>query len=127
MVRMVPVLGTLVLFGSIVQVILGFMVADRVTGVREFHMLFGVIGLGLVILLTILAFRGKYATTYSKLIMTLVVIAVLIQVAFGFQLVARVRTLETPHQLNGFLIVILALAMGGVTFQNAKKQTQAMT
>jgi hypothetical protein len=48
MVKFVPVLGTLVLLGAIVQVVLGFQVAGGSDVLVGPHILFGLIGLILV-------------------------------------------------------------------------------
>jgi hypothetical protein len=113
MVKPVPVLGTLVLVGAIVQVILGFQVAgglDSLTGVR---MLIRIAGLVLVIALMVAAFRAKTATLMSKAVMTVLTLVVLLQVSLGFQVLGGAESMVTSHMANGFLIVILALAAGG--------------
>jgi heme A synthase len=87
------------------------------------HALIGVLGLIIIIVLTIMAFRAKTATIYSKLIITILTIVVLLQVALGFQLLQGVDAMITSHEANGFLILILTAVMGAVTMQNARKQS----
>lgn len=122
MVKPIPVLGTLVLIGSIIQVVFGFQVAGGAQGLRDTHMLIGTVGLVLVIALAIIAFRVKTATIYSKATMTILVIVVLVQVIMGFQILGGAQALVVSHEANGFLIVILSLLTGGITFWGAKKR-----
>jgi hypothetical protein len=122
MVKLVPVSGTLVLLGSIVQIILGFQVAADVDIFRGVHILFGVVGLVLVAVLAVVAVRSKSAVIYSKLIIVVLTIVVLLQVGLGFQLLGGSESLMISHEMNAFLILILSLAMGGVTFMSAKKK-----
>lgn len=124
-VKAVPILGTLVLLGAIIQVALGFQVAGDSEALRGIHMLFGIVGMMLVVALTAIAFRAKTATVYSKITMTIVTIVVLVQVATGFQLLGGAEELVLSHEANGFVIVILSLLMGGITFWSAKRQIKA--
>ena len=122
-VKFVPVLGTVVLVGVIVQIILGLQITNA--GVDSFigpHMLIGVIGLFLVIALTITAFRTKTAAVYSKLIITILTIVVLLQVVLGFQLFQGAEVLMTSHEANGFLILILTLVTGTITMLSARRR-----
>jgi hypothetical protein len=119
--KLVPVLGTVVLVGIIVQIILGLQITGA--GVDSFigpHILLGVLGLVLVIILAITAFRVKTATIYSKLIITVLTVVVLLQVGLGFQVLQGADAMIMSHEANGFLII--TLAMGAVTMRNARKR-----
>lgn len=85
------------------------------------HVLIGVLGLIIIVVLAITAFRAKTATIYSKLIITILTIVVLLQVGLRFQLLQGVDAMVTSHESNGFLILILTVAMGAVTMQTARK------
>jgi hypothetical protein len=122
MVKLVPVLGTLVLIGGIVQVVLGFQLAADSEAFRGFHILFGIAGLILVLVLTAIAFKTKTASAYSKLTITILTIVVLVQAGMGFQLLGGAEGLVLSHEANGFVIIILSLLMGGITFWSAKRQ-----
>jgi heme/copper-type cytochrome/quinol oxidase subunit 4 len=124
MVKAVPVLGTLVLIGASAQVALGFQVAGGSESLVGPHILIGIIGLVLVVILTGIAFRAKTATVYSKAVMVVLTLVVLGQVAMGFQLLGGADMLATSHEANGFLVVGLSLLTGGITFWSAKKQAQ---
>ncbi len=120
--KFVPVLGSLILIGVIVQIILGFQVsagADELVGA---HMLIGVIGLVLVLVLTAVAFRSKTSTIYSKVIMIILTLAVLGQIGLGLQLLNGADALALSHQANAFIILGLSLLVGAVTMMAAKKQ-----
>jgi len=122
-VKFVPVLGTVVLVGVIVQIVLGLQITDA--GIDSFigpHILIGVLGLILVITLAITAFRTKTATIFSKLIITILTIVVLLQVALGLQLYQGAEAMMTSHEANGFLILILTLVMGAITMMSARKR-----
>ena len=122
MVKLVPVLGTLVLLGAIVQVVFGFQVAARVETLRMPHIAFGLIGLILVIALAAIAFRTKTSTLYSKITISILTIVVLLQVVLGFQLLSGAKAMLVSHEANGFLVVLLSLVMGGITSMSARKQ-----
>ena len=120
--KLAPLLGTVALVGVILQVILGLEITGA--GVDTFimpHVLIGVLGLIIILVLAITAFRAKTATIYSKLIITILTIVVLLQVGLGFQLLQGVDAMITSHEANGFLILILTVAMGAVTMQTARK------
>ena len=120
--KLAPLLGTVALAGVIVQVILGLEITGAgLDNLIMPHVLIGVLGLIIIIVLDITAFRAKTATIYSKLIITILTIVVLLQVGLGFQLLQGVDAMITSHEANGFLILILTLLMGGVTMQNARK------
>ena len=123
-VKLVPVLGTVVLIGAVVQVFLGYQVAGGSPGLRDTHMLIGIIGLVLVVALAGIPFRAKTGTIYSKVTMVVLAIIVLIQVIMGFQILGGGEALVTSHQATGFLIVILSLIMGGISFGRAKRQSR---
>jgi hypothetical protein len=121
--KLVPVLGTVALVGVIVQIILGLEITGA--GVDSFigpHILLGVLGLVLVVILAITAFRVKTATIYSKLIITILTVVVLLQVGLGFQVLQGADAMIMSHEANGFLILILTLAMGAVTMLSARKR-----
>lgn len=122
MVKMVPILGTLVLIGAIVQILLGFQVAADVQGLRGLHMGLGVLGLALILALVALAFRAKSGTIYSKITMPVLAIIALLQLAMGFQLLYGQEAFVVSHEANGFLILLLSLLTGGITFWSSKKQ-----
>jgi heme/copper-type cytochrome/quinol oxidase subunit 4 len=118
----VPVLGTVVLLGAVVQLILGFVVAGGMDSLVGVHVLFGLVGLALVIVLAAIAFRAKTATIYSKLAMIILTIVVLAQVGLGVQLLSGAESLALSHEANGFVVVILSLLVGGITFWSAKRK-----
>lgn len=121
MAKYVPALGTVVLVGVVVQVILGFQVAADVPGLREPHMGIGILGLILVFVLAGFAFKSKTSTLYSKIAMTLMTLVVIFQVVLGFQVLSGAEVLVTTHEMIGFVAVLLALLTGGITFWNSKK------
>lgn len=122
MVKLVPVLGTLVLLGAIVQVVFGFQVAGGSEMLRGPHILFGLIGLIFVIALAAIAFRTKTSTVYSKITITILAVVVLLQIVLGFQLLGGAEAMVTSHEANGFLVVLLSVVMGGITSMSARKQ-----
>ncbi len=123
--KLIPVLGTVVLLGAVVQLILGFVVAGGMDSLVGVHILFGIVGLALVIALAAIAFRAKTATLYSKLTMIILTIVVLAQVGLGFQLLGGAESLTLPHEANGFVVIILSLLMGGITFWSTKRKVKA--
>jgi hypothetical protein len=122
--KYIPILGTLVLIGGIIQLVLGFQVAAEVQGLRDVHMGIGVLGLVLILVLTALAFKAKTSAIYSKITMTILTIAVLMQVVFGFQILSGTEAMVVSHEATGFLIVLLSLLTGGITFWSAKRQVR---
>jgi hypothetical protein len=122
LVKFVPILGTIVLLGAIVQVLLGLQVAADVQGLRDIHMGVGILGLVLVMGLTVLAFKA--GVVYSKITMTILVIIVLVQIIMGFELLQENDALLFSHEANAFLIVALSLLTGGVTFWSGMKRTR---
>ena len=120
--KFAPVLGSLVLFGVIVQIILGFQVSAGVDELVGAHILMGVIGLVLVLALTAIAFRSKTSMIYSKVIMVILTLVVLGQIGLGFQLLNGADALAISHQANAFIILGLSLLVGAVTMKAAKKQ-----
>lgn len=122
--RYVPILGTAVLIGAIIQLFLGFQVSADVLSLRDIHMGVGILGVILVIALTVLAFRAKPPVIYPKITMTILTVLVIIQVGLGFQLLSGVEAMIVFHEVAGFLIVLLALLTGGITFMSAKKQAR---
>ena len=123
MLKLAPFLGTVALVGVIVQVILGLEITGA--GLDNFimpHVLIGVLGIVLIIVLAITAFRSKTSTLHSKLIIMILTVLVLLQVSLGWQLLQGSDAMITSHEANGFLILILTLAMGAVTMQNARKR-----
>lgn len=126
--KLVPVLGTLVLLGVVVQLVLGFQLAADVVAVRGIHILFGVVGVILVIGLAIVAKRSKVATIYSKVTISVLSIIALIQVGLGFQLLGGSESLVVLHEVNGFLMFMFSLLVGGITFWSARRNaTNALT
>ncbi len=120
--KLAPLLGTVALVGVIVQVILGLEITGAgVDSLTMPHVLIGVLGLIIIIVLAITAFRAKTATIYSKLIITILTILILLQVGLGFQLLQGADAMIPSHEANGFLILILTVAMGAVTMQTARK------
>jgi hypothetical protein len=120
----VPVLGTVVLLGAVVQLILGFVVAGGMDSLVGVHILFGIVGLALVIALLVIAIRTKTATLYSKLAMVILTIVVLAQVGLGVQLLGGAESLALSHEANGFVVIILSLLVGGITFWSAKRKVK---
>ncbi len=125
--KLVPVLGTIVLLGAIVQVVLGFQVAADVQGLRAIHMGIGILGLVLVVGLAVLAFRARAGIVYSKVTMVVLTIIVLVQVVLGFQLLQGAGVLLVSHEAGAFLIMFLALVTGGITFWNGTRKIQPRT
>jgi len=126
-VKFAPVLGSLVLFGVIIQIILGFQISAGADELIGTHLLIGVVGLVLVLALTAVAFRGKSAPSYAKIIMIILTLVVLAQVGLGFQLLSGADALTISHEANAFVILILSLVMGAVTMKAAKKQIHTTT
>ncbi len=118
-------MGTLVLLGAIIEVALGFQLSGGTEALRGIHIVLGIAGLILVVALTVIAFRAKIATVYSNFTITILTIVVLAQVGIGFQLLNGAEELVLSHEANGFVIVILSLLMGGITFWSAKRQMKA--
>ena len=118
----VPILGTIVLIGVVCQILLGLQItgagADYLIGP---HILIGVLGLILVIVLAVTAFRAKGAKVYSKLVITILTIVVIIQVGLGFELLQGAESMIVSHEINAFLILLLTVAMGAVTMLSARK------
>jgi hypothetical protein len=121
----VPVLGTIVLVGAVIQLILGFVVAGGMDALVGVHVLLGIAGLILVIALAAIAFRAKTATMYSKITITILTLVVIAQVALGLQLFNGAEALAVSHEANGFVIIILSLLMGGITFWSSKRKVKA--
>ena len=120
--KLAPLLGTVALVGVIVQVILGLEITGAgIDSLIMPHVLIGVLGLVIIIVLAIMAFRMKTATIYSKLIILVLSIVVLLQVGLGFQLLQGADAMIISHEANGFLILILTIVMGAVTMQTARK------
>ena len=125
MVKIAPILGTLVLVGAVIQVLIGFQVAADVASLRGIHMLFGIMGLALVIALVAIAFRAKTATIHSKITIVVLALIVLGQVYLGFQLLGGAETLVPSHEATAFGVVLLSLVMGGITFWSSRHQVLA--
>ena len=121
----VPVLGTIVLVGAVIQLVLGFVVAGGMDALVGVHMVLGIAGLILVIALAAIAFRANTATLYSKVTIILLTIVVLAQAGLGFQLFNGAEGLAVSHEANGFVVIILSLLMGGITFWSAKRKIKA--
>jgi hypothetical protein len=49
-------------------------------------------------------------------------VVVLLQIALGFQLLNDAEAMVPSHEMNGFLIVVLALVTGGITSMGARRQ-----
>jgi len=123
--KLAPLLGTVALLGVIAQVILGLEITGAgVDSLIMPHVLIGILGLVIIIVLAVTAFRTKTSTIYSKLIITILTLVILLQVGLGFQLLQGADEMITSHEANGFLILILTLAMGAVTMASARKRPQ---
>jgi len=121
--KLAPLLGTVALVGVVVQVILGLEITGAgMDSLIMPHVLIGILGLVIIIVLAVMAFRVKTATIYSKLTITILTIVVLLQLGLGFQLLQGADAMITSHEANGFLILILTVAMGAVTMQSARKR-----
>lgn len=127
LVKFVPVLGTIVLIGAIFQVVLGFQVAADIQGLRDIHMGIGIFGLVLVVALAVLAFRAKTGIVYSKVTMMILMIIVVLQVFLGFQLLQGADVLLKSHEAPAFVIVLLSLLTGGMTFWSGTRLTRTHT
>ncbi len=124
-VKLIPVMGTLVLIGAVVQVFLGFLVAGGAESLTGPHILLGILGLALVVGLAVVAFRAKTTTVASKAVMTILTVIVFLQVLLGFQVLGGAESMVTSHMAAGFLVVILSLLAGGITMMSAKKARRA--
>lgn len=120
--KLVPILGTLVLLGAVVQVILGLEITASYDVLTGIHIILGLTGLVLVLVLVGIAFRTKTATIYSKLVIIILAVIVLIQVGLGFQLLGGADALALSHEANGFVIIIVSLLMGGITFWTSRRK-----
>ena len=127
MTKTVPILGTLVLLGAIVQVVFGFQVAAHSEILRLPHITLGLIGFILVIALAAIAFRTKTSTLYSKIAISILAIVVLLQVALGFLLLNGTKGMLAYHETNGLLIITVSLVMGGITSMTARKHRTQLT
>jgi lysylphosphatidylglycerol synthetase-like protein (DUF2156 family) len=125
--KLVPILGTIVLIGAIFQVVLGFQVAADVQGLRDIHMGIGIFGLVLVVTLAVLAFRAKTGIVYSEITMTVLTIIVVLQVLLGFQLSQGADVMLVSHEATAFVIVLLALLTGGMTYWSITRLTRTHT
>jgi len=108
--KIFPVLGAAVLFGLILQIILGFSGAAYST----VHTYLGLAGVALAILFVIAALRSKTATKASKITMLIFLVLVLSQTYLGFT-VMTTNTLRTSHLYTAFMILIVALAAAAIT------------
>jgi len=123
--KFAPLLGTIALVGVVVQVILGLEITGAgVDSLIMPHVLIGILGLLIIIVLAVTAFRTKTATIYSRLIITVLTIVILLQVGLGFQLLQGADAMIPSHEANGFLILILTVAMGAVTMHSARRRPQ---
>jgi hypothetical protein len=125
MVKFVPVLGTIVLIAVVVQLILGFQVAADVPGLRDIHVVIGILGIVLVLSLVGFAFKSKTGTVYSKITMIVLTLVVAVQIGLGYQLLEGAKELLISHEVGGFLILLLSLLTGGLTFWTGARKTQA--
>jgi len=120
--KTVPVLGTLVLIGAIIQVGLGLQISwASMDSFIPVHMIIGIAGLVLVLALTVIAVKAKAATSV-KVAMVVLLILVFVQVGLGMQLLGGADQLAVMHEMNGILIVLLSLVAGGLTMMNARRQ-----
>ena len=115
------------LVGAVVQVVLGFEMAAEVQWLRNVHVGIGIVGIGLVVALAVLAFRAKAGTVYSKVTMTILTIIVLVQFVLGFQLLQGAEALLVSHEAGAFMIMLLALLTGGITFWSGTRKTRTLT
>ena len=123
--KTVPVLGTLVLIGAIIQVGLGLQISwASMDSLIPVHMVIGIVGLLLVLALTAIAVKAKAATSV-KAAMVVLLILVFVQVGSGMQLLGGADQLTVMHEANGILIVLLSLVAGGLTMMNARRQKTA--
>jgi len=120
--KTVPVLGTLVLIGAIIQVGLGLQISwASMDSLIPVHMIIGIAGLVLVLALTVIAVKAKAATSV-KAAMVVLLILVFVQVGMGMQLLGGADQFAIMHETNGILIVLLSLVAGGLTMMNARRQ-----
>lgn len=112
--KIVPVLGALVLFGIILQIILGF----AGEGYSSLHIPIGLAGTAFAVLFVAVSLRSKTATRATKITMLIFLILVLSQTYLGFT-VMTTNTLRTSHLYTGFAILIVALAAAGITARRA--------
>ena len=87
----------------------------------------GIFGLVLVVALAVLAFRAKTGIVYSKITMTVLTIIVVLQVFLGFQLSQGADVMLMSHEATAFVIVLLALLTGGMTYWNSTRLTRTHT
>jgi hypothetical protein len=121
-VKLIPLLGSLVSFGVIIQIILGMQVTAGSDNLLGAHIVIGILGFVLVLALTAAAFRMRSATAYSRILMIILLLAVLAQMALGFQILNGSDVLVVSHEGNGFLILILSFLMGGLTMMAARRK-----
>ena len=108
--KIVPVLGAMVLFGLILQIVVGF-IGEAYSSV---HISLGFAGVALAILFGVAALKSKTATKASKIAMLIFLVLVLSQTYLGFT-VMTTNTLRTSHLYTAFTILIVALAAAGIT------------
>jgi hypothetical protein len=105
--RSILIPGILALIGSIIQVLLGFLVAAGVTGWRIVHVGMGVLGPFSVLVLTGFALKAKSSSVPSRLLVIALMVIVMTQVYIGLQILAGADALAMLHEVTGLLIVLL--------------------
>ena len=102
--KRIPVLGALVLFGLILQIILGF----AGEAYSSIHIPLGFAGVGFTVLLVATAFRSEAATRGSKITMAIFLVLVASQTYLGYA-VMTTDTLHNSHMNTAFTILIVGL------------------
>ena len=120
--KIIPVLGALVLFGLILQIILGFAGGAY----SSIHIPLGFAGVGFAVLLVATALRSKTATRWSKITMAIFLVLVLSQTYLGYG-VMTTDTLHNSHTYTAFTILIVGLAAAGITARRRERDTESKT
>jgi len=120
-----PILGGLVLAGIAIDVGIGYSIAGGAARLRDIHTYIGYAGVVLGLILTVLAWRSKTATSVSKGLMTALFLALIAQVWVGQGLVAGSVSLVRFHEALGILILVLAMGEAAVTSIAAKRRARA--
>jgi hypothetical protein len=98
--------GTLVMVGSIGQLILGFLVGGGVTSLRTIHQGIGVLGLFSVLILTGLILKVESLSVSLKLFAVALTVILIAQVYVGFEILGGAESLVVAHEVNGLLVVV---------------------
>lgn len=113
--KIIPVIGSIILVGTFVQIWLGYTVSGGAINLRDAHSLIGYIGLAFAAILTYVAWTRATATRASQIAMSLLLILVIAQVWLGIQVLGGYRGLLLSHEYTAFAIAILVVAQSAIT------------